>query len=471
MCLYVYIPSARQSRLAKMNEDDQSDAHSTLSIPMPVPPSFYLGDLAMNDNIHFFRLTLRRKLFFGLPMVCIPPIPRIGLRAGATYKDPLDSVGMTPVSEGLLFLQFIHNFGRDRILYGYDMPSTPFLHFIGDTWIEWLKPHVSKILCTCSSESREAFLGKSSDHSDNDCTLSQRKTRACLMNCRIAVALALRQMIPDPPVKGVKWAYHKAISSFGPGAFVEYAYKLIPSQFHHLKKKRWWEEEIGSLIDSMLPMIRTERITTRDLHEIVLFTMGTHILVGSQGFLIRKKEDPNEDLPYLEELRDLDDGERFWLFVNPIGLHVCSTVRKSRLVSIPYHKINRWSGNLKDIVLNVVDVKGGDGEVILSGVCTRSALFRQVMLEIIHSLMTHQGSGFDCEMEGWADEDGEELVDPGLMDTYNAEVEEVTKRKLGSWIVAMQQSSSRTLSERIMFFFSNMLTSRSHPTWQITRKQ
>lgn len=155
MCLYVYVPQTSDARLVSaMKLEMQSDAIDTQSIPLPVPPSFHLGDIAMCDNVKFFRLTIRRKLFFGLPMVAIPPIPRIGLREGRSYHDPLDSVNMTPMSEALLFLQFIHSFGKGGIFIGYDMPSSRFLHFVAHTWIRWLKPFVSKALVMCSEEVR-----------------------------------------------------------------------------------------------------------------------------------------------------------------------------------------------------------------------------------------------------------------------------------------------------------------------------
>jgi len=406
MCLYCHLPRLEEARIFPLPPILAEDAKATMNIPMPIPPHFYLGDLGMNDNIKFFRLSLRRKLFFGLPMIPIPPIPRIGLRPGASYSQPLDSINMTPTSEGILFLQFVDGFEKEGILYGYDMPRTRFMNFIGDVWIKWLKPPMSKALIMCSKESIKCFHGKPTYNYEENLDYYGRILRACLLTCRIVVGITLRRMNPTPPVRGVRWNDHVFLSTVGPGALVEYAYNLIPSDWRHHMKKRWWEEEIKSFMDWMLDLLKNDRICQRDLHEVVLFTMGSHVLIGSHKFLIRKSEEVTSENPWIKELADLENNGLFWIYLNPLGLHICNGKDKTRLVTIPYHSITRWTGTYRDIVLTVSNRDDDNGETeyqFFGGDCNRATLLRQVMLEIIHSLMTHQGSGFDADSEEWKD--------------------------------------------------------------------
>ncbi|GMH98280.1 hypothetical protein TL16_g13398, partial [Triparma laevis f. inornata] len=68
--------------------------------PFPVPPNFFLGDLALTDHVEDFTLSLRRKLYFGVPYLRIPPIPRIGLKPGRAYWQGLETREMSKVGSG-----------------------------------------------------------------------------------------------------------------------------------------------------------------------------------------------------------------------------------------------------------------------------------------------------------------------------------------------------------------------------------
>ena len=82
------------------------------------------------------------------------------------------------------------------------------------------------------------------------------------------------------------------------------------------------------------------------------------------------------------------------------GLHFVAADTRVRLYSLPFEKILRWTGTFE--LLNVVidaeacatlsrekHVDGNEkDEIVFSCRCQRSVLFRQLMLEIIHTLMT-----------------------------------------------------------------------------------
>ena len=213
------------------------------------------------------------------------------------------------------------------------------------------------------------------------------------LHCRIASCVVLRRLFREPPVQGMVWDEWDSLRFLGPGGLNELIYSTIPSTFEFKEsvEKRWYIDEIDAFASAAKDMISSGRLGPSALQDAVLYAMGSHPLAGGHSFILLKEK--SEDKPCIPELFELDEGDPFVVVVNARGMHVCNFNDRSRIRSVNYNGIVRWSGNLENLTLTVGASGEEHTEKVIKGVCYRATLFRQVMLELIHSLMTHQGQG------------------------------------------------------------------------------
>ncbi|GMH84612.1 hypothetical protein TrVE_jg1482 [Triparma verrucosa] len=392
--------------------------------PFPVPPNFFLGDLSLTDHVDDFVLSLHRKLYFGVPYIRIPPIPRIGLKPGRAYWQGLETREMSKVGVGMLYVQWVEHWRTGEIMYGHDMPHKPFHRHIASTWWHCFNPDrranrsrglkindakFFNVVIGCSKESRIHFYNDKyhdpeydyeQEIKDADLALPDEKyVRACLVNVRIAVAIVLRRLIPTPPVPGMKWDW-KELELWGNKALVQMVYEQLHQNWIGLGEKRWWEYEIEACLAPLRKMLKEGAIGEVELHDLVLYTMGADPVAGSHFFCMLKEDGMKADppVPVVNSLFEMKDEEPFWVLVNAVGMHLLSFDEYNRLETIPYNSIIRWSGNLKNLTLTI-NGEDDDRDTVVTGKAFRATNFRQIMLEIIHSLMTHQGTGMQGDEE------------------------------------------------------------------------
>ena len=358
----------------------------------------------MCDYVGDFSLYLGRKLHFGVPYFKIPPIPKIALQPGRTYEDPLDTMRLSSVGMGLLYLQFLKDFKSGEVVYGFDMPrSEEFMYeHLSDIWRENLVNRDFAEALINATETSSRFLEKFEEGGPDFEESENRHWRSCFVIGRIMACVVLRRLFREPPVEGMVWDDWKSLSVLGPGGLYELVYSSIPAEFcfKETVEKRWFMDEIGAFVSATTALMDAGRVGPRALQEAVLYAIGSHPIAGGHSFVFLKENSENLSKPCIPELHELEEGDPFVVIVNARGMHVCDFATRRRLKSIPYNGIIRWSGSLKTLTLTVGAAGEGFTERVVKGVCYRATLFRQIMLELIHSLMTHQGQGIqDYDMK------------------------------------------------------------------------
>ena len=402
--LYVYLPQTSEAGGCGSGNLTTADS----SLPLPVPSTYYLGDLGMNDNVCHFRVVLRRKLFFGLPMVRVmptpvsfPPTPNlldvyfsnshfslpssffllaclvqgIGIRPGAKLDEPLDTRPMSEAGEGALFMQLASDYGTDGISYGEGIFNETSGGTMGEVWEREMGTVLSRMFLECKEAQKD----------DEKSALDV----ACLVNCRISMSITLRRTMEDDPVSGVGFV-DRDLGNLGVGAVVDRAYRAVPDRIRRAKPKQWWERELGEITVRILRGVRDGAVAGRNLQRAVLYTIGSHALAGGQHFCVTKM--PPDGRKEFGPLSALEVGEGFWLIMNHRGLHVCGVDGKGVISTVAYDEISSWSGDLSTINLFL---PGSPDDVVLRARCGRATVFRQVLLEIIQGLIEHQREGVE----------------------------------------------------------------------------
>lgn len=298
-----------------------------------------------------------------------------------------------------MYLQFLEDFKTGEFVYGFDMPQDEewMYEHLSVIWRKNLQNHAFTEALINATETSTRFLEKKKKKkgSPDFEKLENRHWRSCYVIGRITACVVLRRLFRQPPVAGMVWDDWKSLSVLGPGGLNELVYSSIPEGFcfKETVEKRWYIDEIGAFVSATRALMDAGKVGPRALQDAVLHAIGSHPLAGGHTFVLLKENTEDLSKPCIPEIHELEEGGPFVVIVNARGMHVCDFDTRRRLKSFSYNSIIRWSGNLKTLCLTV----GAPGEEfterVIKGACYRATLFRQVMLELIHSLMTHQGQG------------------------------------------------------------------------------
>jgi len=451
--LYLCLPERTDSRenviknVAEIHEF--KDIDETLDTPLPIPTNFNIGNLALSDNIADFKFTYQRKLFFGAWYLKVLPIPRIGLPKGKSYTEPLEVWPESEASRGNDFWSNFVYWKSSGLFLSYEMPRARGLCKITETWEEHLPAAVVDVFRNATQTSRHIFNNICEKEDWWLVDLRDRVCRACLVAARMCVGVALRMLEEDSPVTGMKWKNFETLRNYGSGALTELCIRMVPSILRKKYNKNWWTFEVRALLEGLrgvmtggdieraiLCTIGAGRLRARHAHtdgmhrwhtptalnlqvgvnkggaseaaanaivnanvsHTLSFCTAAEVIAGNHQFLCRRM-DNGSDKPGLHQLSEIDEGDRVWIMINPRGLHVADFWTKARLVTVPFSNIIRWSGNLDMIKLDVdfqssaERGRAGADEKSFKCHCARSTLFRGVMLESIHGMMSYQGAG------------------------------------------------------------------------------